>query len=314
MSESSIKAGDNRISDVDQSLELVRQSGNRLMSFSGISYSGRMLQIDEQPDVHLMEFGSGHPVLLIHGGGGGSAVWHRQIAALAQDFRVIAPDLPMFGLSAIPSRIDSIRDNISRLILRIMDTLEVDRAHIVGHSLGGLSAIGALIKAPHRFDKVALGASAGLGYEVPWVYRAASIPAIGEVLAVPNHKVHSNFFKRYAAVLAQETDESREVENYYYLVMARRGRYRRLLEGLRLFSDVRGQRDIISDRELESVEHSTLVIWGSHDRFFPEAHYKRAISEIPSAEGIVIPNCGHLPVVDAPERYTEMLSDWFNRP
>ena len=313
MNDPSIAAGFDKALGSDHSLELVKRSGDRLMSMSGLSYSGRVLQIDEQPDVHVMEFGSGHPLLLIHGGGGGGAVWHRQIAALAENYRVIVPDLPMFGLSAIPTRVNSIREDVSRLILGIMDVMGLETAHIVGHSLGGLSAIGALKRQPQRFDKVALVSSAGFGREIPWVYRATAIPIVGEIIAIPNRNLLARFFAKYEAQFATPSEEVEEHLNYHFLVMSRRGRYRRLLSGLRIFSGVGGQLDVLSESELKGIENPTLVVWGSDDRFFPVSHYERAVAEIPEAEGVRIPDCGHLPGVDAPERYTEILADWFTQ-
>ena len=86
----------------DDSMKRVHSAGDRLMSLSNLRYDGSFISVGEYENVHVMEFGSGPSVLLVHGAGSGGPAWHRQIAALAVDHRVIVPDVPMFGLSGMP--------------------------------------------------------------------------------------------------------------------------------------------------------------------------------------------------------------------
>ena len=97
----------------DENLDRIRESGNRLMSFSNLAYEGRFVSAAEFERVHVMEFGDRAPVILMHGAGMGGPVWHRQISALAHDHRVIVPDIPMFGLSDMPRRVCAPREQIS---------------------------------------------------------------------------------------------------------------------------------------------------------------------------------------------------------
>ena len=112
----------------DDSITRVRAAGDRLMSLSNLSYEGEFVSVGDYENVHVMEFGSGPPLLLVHGAGSGGPAWHRQIAALATDHRVIVPDVPMFGLSGMPHRIHSPREQIAEVILGIMDLMGIDSA------------------------------------------------------------------------------------------------------------------------------------------------------------------------------------------
>ena len=110
----------------DDSIKRVHAAGDRLMSLSNLRYEGAFVSVGHYENVHVMEFGCGPPVLLVHGAGSGGPAWHRQIAALAVDHRVIVPDVPMFGLSGMPDRIHSPREQIADVILGIMDLLDIE--------------------------------------------------------------------------------------------------------------------------------------------------------------------------------------------
>ena len=73
-----------------------------LLAQAGLDYSGGYVNVGGNR-VHYLDYGEGEPVLLLHGGGAGAAVWFRQIAALKDSYRVLAPDSPVFGLSSQPS-------------------------------------------------------------------------------------------------------------------------------------------------------------------------------------------------------------------
>ncbi len=295
----------------DASVEAIRAAGDALMSYSGLRYEGRYINALERKGIHIMEFGDGHPVVLLHGAGAGGAIWHRQIAALAATRRVIVPEIPVFGLSDLPTDVPPIRSGVGELVNAILDVLDVQHADIAGMSLGGLEAIGAVLHSPDRFEKLALVSSAGLGSDLPYIYRLARIPVLKRLLAKPTRTMSDSFFNRMEAQMSDESPERDAFMDYQFQVSQRTNRGNLILEGITRFSNWRGQSDIVPDEDLANIRTKTLVIWGDHDRFFPLTHANRAATIIPDATLEVIPNCGHLTAVDAPQELTAAMVRWF---
>ena len=295
----------------DASVEAIRAAGDALMSYSGLRYEGRYINALERKGIHIMEFGNGPPVVLLHGAGAGGAIWHRQIAALATTRRVIIPEIPVFGLSDLPTDVPPIRSGVGELINAILDALNVQHSDIAGMSLGGLEAIGAVLHSPERFDKLALVSSAGLGSDLPYIYRLARIPILKRLLAKPTRTMSDSFFNRMEAQMSDHSPERQAFMNYQFQVSQRNNRGNLILQGITRFSNWRGQSDIVPDEDLANIRTKTLVIWGDHDRFFPLTHANRAATVIPDATLEVIPNCGHLTAVDAPEQLTAAMVRWF---
>lgn len=100
-------------------------------------------------DLHIQEMGAGPPVLLLHGWPQDSFSWRKVMPRLADRHRVVAPDLRGFGRSGAPgSGYDGITFGADALAL--LDALEIERAHVIGHDWGGFAAFGLGIAAPQR--------------------------------------------------------------------------------------------------------------------------------------------------------------------
>lgn len=116
--------------------------------------------------IHLVEAGSGSPLLMLHGGGpGASGVsnYSRNIAALARRFRVLVPDLPGYGKSdKALSRTDPFGD-LAEAMLGLLDALGVRRAAVVGNSLGGACALRMALERPQRISRLVLMGPGGIG-------------------------------------------------------------------------------------------------------------------------------------------------------
>lgn len=115
-------------------------------------------------DVHLYEAGAGPPVLLLHGWPQDAWCWHYVIPLLADRYQLIAPDLRGFGQTGAP---DS--DNYNGLVLgadaiALLDALEIERSHLVGHDWGGFGAFAAAIAAPQRIASLVV-----LNTSPPWL-------------------------------------------------------------------------------------------------------------------------------------------------
>ncbi len=299
----------------DASVDAIQVAGSELMSFSGIRYEGRFLDVPSYTNVytnvHVMEFGAGPPLVLVHGASGGGAIWHRQIAELMQYRRVIVPDIPLFGLSDMPTNIVNVRSQLAEVVLGVMDEFGIARASIAGHSLGGFAVAGALIEAPERFDRAALVSPAGFGQGIEFGVRFAASPLLGYFTRHDIDIVHSVYFDRIEAQTSPPSPERDAVKHYGLNVNRRSGRLQRFRKGIRRFASLRGQTDVIDSASASAISAETLIIWGSEDRVIPASHAHYALDIVPNSTAEFIPNRGHLLQVEAPTRLTQLFNDWF---
>ena len=299
------------ISAPDESLESIRSAGERLMSLSNLRYEGRYVRAGGFQRIHVMEFGHGPPIVLLHGAGCGGAVWHRQIAALAMDHRVIVPDVPMFGLSEIPDRVDAPRTQIGDVVLGVMDALDVEVTDIAGHSMGALGAIGAMKREPERFERAMLMSSPGFGRGLNWLLRLASIRVMQRFIRYDSRRDRSFFFDRFEAQRSGPTSERELWKEFFFQVGRRNGEVPSFHQGLRAFTGVFGQHDRLSDSDLATIDVPTLLIWGDSDRIIPTRHSRRAVDSLRNARLEILDACGHLVQLEAPQRVTRLMVDWF---
>src|SRR5271165_7464523 len=116
--------------------------------------------------IFVAETGSDPAVVMLHGGGpGASGVsnYSRNIDALAQDFRVIVPDMPGYGRSAKGVDRSDPFGYLADHIRGMLDGLGIERAHLVGNSYGGSCALRLALDTPHRVDKLVLMGPGGIG-------------------------------------------------------------------------------------------------------------------------------------------------------
>lgn len=276
-----------------------------LLGRAGLEYSGGFVNAGDHR-IHYLDYGTGAPVVLVHGGGAGGATWYRQIAELSKHFRVIAPDNPVFGLSSQPGFPVPMPDITTGFLTSLMDGLGIESASFVGISLGGFAAARTASKYPERVDRLVIINSAGLGRDLPWGFRLIAMPALGWFLSRPHRWTHERFFERSEVVNPNVPDAGAYLE-YAFSVTANEGHSTSLRRNMPVFANLRGQRNILTDQELASIESDTLIIWGDQDRFFPVAHGERAESLIPRSRFVKLQECGHVAMLDQPERLNEEL-------
>jgi len=125
--------------------------------------------------IAYLEMGQGPPLLLIHGIAEAAWAWEVVIPALARRHRVIAPDLLGHGRSAKP-RGDYSLGSQATLMRDLMISLDVDRATLIGHSLGGGITMQFAYQYPERCERMVLVASGGLGRDVTFLLRSLGLP------------------------------------------------------------------------------------------------------------------------------------------
>ncbi len=261
--------------------------------------------------LHYLDYGEGEPVLLLHGGGAGGPIWFRQIAALKERYRVLVPDHPMFGLSSQSEIPPPLRSFSVKYVSGFLDALGLDRVRVAGLSLGGFIALCMAIEHPSRIERLALLDSAGLGTDLPWVFRLITLPVLGFVLPRPRKFMQDRFFAMMESAHPNGPG-SEEFKRYSFETTRNEGHPRALRKNTPSFATLRGQLSMLSDAELGKVQARTMIIWGEDDRFFPVSHAERAHGAIPDSRLHVLADTGHVSPWDQPEKVNRLLLDFFS--
>lgn len=252
------------------------------------------------------------PLVLLHGDGDSAISWRWVMPALASSYRVYAPDFPGFGDSAKPAppQTDYSPSFFARFLGAFLDALGHERAVVIGSSLGGLVAIRFALDAPERVTALGLVGSAGLGRAINPGFPSLTIPGWGE-LAIAWAKtplgaeqrawwrsvlLFANPGRVPAAWLAEQ-DRLARLPGFMEATVA----------ALRAVVDPGGQRYLVLG-ELSRLSVPTLVAWGTDDLVFPAAQARAAVARLPRGRLALIPDCGHLPHVECPDRFVAALA------
>lgn len=267
----------------------------------------------------LIEEGRGkdrEPVLLVHGVGGWAENWRPVMSALASTGRqVIALDLPGFGQSEAPPRVRYFGPEEAfypRFVLAAMDALKIERAHIVGNSMGGAIAYMTAVTAPTRTRSLVLVAPGGLGRDVAFFLRACSLPGFGLVARLPRPRgaarnVLRTCFYDAGRITPELYDEAERYGNSSFPEFVR---------ALSAGVGIRGVRRSLRDAWVARSSQFTgpaLVVWGREDFVLPLRHLTDVHQAVPQAQIALIERCGHMPQAERPDEFLAATLPFLDR-
>jgi len=251
--------------------------------------------------------GDGPPLLFLHGLGGLWQNWLLNIPYFMDRFRVIAPDLPGFGGSEMPTGRISIQ-GFARVIDRLCDQIGVDAPIVVGNSMGGFIGAELALAFPTRVRKLVLVSAAGISVEHMW---KEPVMAIGRLMAVGSARVGVRQLpvttrprlRRMALQLVVRYPERLSVPLASELVVGagKPG----FIGGLDAVFDYS-----FRDR-LPEIEIPVLIVWGRNDILIPveDAYeFQRLIG--PNARVVVFDDTGHLSMLERPSRFNALLDEF----
>jgi pimeloyl-ACP methyl ester carboxylesterase len=256
--------------------------------------------------------GSGPTVVLIHGMINSSRHWEGVAERLAGSYRVVAPDLIGHGDAATPRGDYSLGAHAAS-IRDLLTTIGVERATIVGHSLGGGVAMQFFYQFPQRTERLVLISSGGLGREVSPMLRGAALPVASPLLRLA---AQPRLVEAIAGAAAWMRDRG-DARSAYLTAIARAlrplqepGARRAFLQTLRSVIDFQGQHISARDRLYLLGEMATLIVWGERDRTIPLRHGREAEAAIPRCRFETLPRAAHFPHLEDPDGLAAILADF----
>jgi pimeloyl-ACP methyl ester carboxylesterase len=249
--------------------------------------------------------GDGLPVVFVHGLGGQWQNWLENVPRAAQERRVIAVDLPGFGLSE-PMREKVTIPAFGEFVLKLLDALGFERAHLVGNSMGGFVASEVAIQSPDRVDRLVLVSAAGISNasmaKAPVLTLARAATAITAFTAARHKAIASRPVSRHAALSLVARYPSQLKPDLVWEGMIKGTGKPGFDDALRasLSYDFR-------DR-LPEIRQPTLIVWGEYDSILPVRDADEFERLIEDSRKVVMENTGHVPMIERASAFNDMLS------
>ena len=256
--------------------------------------------------------GSGPPVVLIHGMVNSSRHWESVALQLADSYTVVAPDLIGHGDSATP-RGDYSLGAHAAVIRDLLASIGIDRATIVGHSLGGGVAMIFFYHFPQRTERLALISAGGLGPEVSPLLRSAAVPGASALLSLVAHpRLVQGIDNAGQSMRRRGHRKGAYVQAIARAMrpLERPGAREAFLQTLRSVIDTQGQRVSARDRLYLLDALPTLIVWGERDNTIPIEHGLYAHQAIPRSRFETLPRAAHFPHLEDPDGLAAVLRDW----
>ncbi len=257
--------------------------------------------------LRYLEGGTGPTVVLVHGFGGDADNWLLLAPLLNNDYRVLVPDLPGFGASEAPAddsyEVDRQADRLAALLAQLAPGEPV---HLAGNSMGGQIVAVMAARHPDQVASLALLDPLGIenepGIEPSPVMRAL---AEGRNLLLPEDR---RGFEQFLDVLFYRKPPAPGYLNDYY---ARRWvEQRPRLEAV--FEDI-SERYVPLAPLLGAIKAPVLILWGAEDQLLPAAGAQVLAAGLKSADTVVLPACGHLPMVEMPRETAAAYRSFLER-
>lgn len=243
--------------------------------------------------------GEGQPLVLCHGAGGNHAIWYQQVPAFAESRRVITWDHRGFGRSTDAAALGGPETAVGDL-RAVLDHLGVERAHLVGQSMGGWTALGYALEQPEQVMSLTL-ADTLAGITSPSIRRGFEqlSARLGEAGRAAGQ------LGRHPALddSLVERDPSRA---YLYQLLGGFGEPPVARIAPRLFSTQRPA------EALARLRVPVLFIVGDRDPLFPPRLVREAAAQLPDARVVEIPGCGHSPYFEAPGAWNAVLEQFLD--
>lgn len=276
-------------------------------------YEVHKVNLDDGRTIAFVDEGESEEVIIfVHGLGSYLPAWKKNIEELKNNYRTIAIDLPGYGKSSKEPH-EGTPEFYADVIFNFMKKLNIEKANIAGHSMGGQAAITMAIKYPQQVKRLILVAPAGIESftegQKEWFREVMTVQ--GVKLTPVNQlraNVYSNFYNMPDDAEFMITDrialrEAEQFDNYCYAVV----------------QSVNGMVDQPVVNLLDRITQPTLIVFGENDNLIPNPYlnpgYTSEVAQkgkelIPNSELVMIPECGHFLQFEKPEVFNEAVKNF----
>jgi 4,5:9,10-diseco-3-hydroxy-5,9,17-trioxoandrosta-1(10),2-diene-4-oate hydrolase len=259
------------------------------------------------------EVGGGLPLVMLHGGGPGASAWSNFGAALpgfAASFRTLLVDQPGFGQSDKPPVTANYFRFSSEIVVRLLDELGIEKAHVLGNSLGGGTATRLALSHPDRVGRLVLMGPGGLSLNLFHADPTEGVQRLMDFGANPSREALRAFISTMVVDQRLVTDEL--VEQRFADATAPGAREAMTSMGMSFYNPEWAE-DGMLWREVHRLRHRVLLTWGREDRVNPLDGALVALKQIPHAQLHVFPHSGHWAQLEVAEEFCEVTTAFLAR-
>lgn len=262
--------------------------------------------------IHYLTCGEGEPLVLVHGRGNAAAAFAPILPALAAGRRVLALDLPGWGLSGKPpfaghTASDAVA--VWRDALRaFLDDQGLEQADLAGHSMGGLAALAVALDAPERVRRLALIDSGGLGIDTPFDVRL--------YFRIKPERLNRWLGRRFFTWAISQDDprlaqERGPLFDFMYAVGTQKAVIPSGAHAFDKWVNLGGVHLDFRSR-LKELQMPVLLLWGDRDRLIPYSTALHAVRQIQTGRLVAFTHCGHSPHQERPADFARTLAAWLD--
>ncbi len=247
-------------------------------------------EIRQSGKFQFVEEGTGEPLVLLHGLFGALSNFRDLVEHFRKTHRVIIPMLPLFDLGLL----DTTVGGLAKFVTRFIESRGLGRVHLLGNSLGGTSALVYTLKNPGKVATLTLTGSSGLFEN-----------GMGETY--PKRGDYEYIRNKTALTFYDPAMATKELVDEVYGITNNRVKVLKIIALAK--SAIRHN---LGD-ELQDIKAPTCLIWGKNDTITPPMVAEEFKKLIPNAELHWIDKCGHAPMMEVPQEFNKILSDFLSR-
>jgi pimeloyl-ACP methyl ester carboxylesterase len=268
--------------------------------------TGKFITLDGH-STHYIEKGAGEPVILIHGFFFNSYLWNKNIDALADKFKVYAIDLWGFGYST-RDPMDYCYPLYADQLLKFMDALDIQKASLIGQSMGGGTSIFFSVNHRDRVNKLILVDPAGIPNPLPILGKITNLPKVGEFLL----GMKSDFYRKMVLSTTFIHDKGVITESYF--------------ENVTRFHKIKGTTEILLKilrkqffhtlpdeiHRLGEMDVPILIIFGRHDKAIPLERGEEMHNILRGSRLEIFEDAGHCPHDEQSQKFNQLAVDFLS--
>lgn len=256
--------------------------------------------VTEQGIVHYETLGRGRPVLLLHGWLGSWALWRDTIAILSKEFKVYALDFFGFGESLDRTANFSVPNYVA-LVDQFMERMGIDKAAVVGHSMGGTVSLSLSSRQPQKVVKVTVIGSPIEGKSLNWLLKLSGYRGVARVFWT-SPALMRLFMRGYAYRIARDGARvGTMIANDITKVSSES-----------FFMSIGTLRETDLRPDIGALPMAVMGIYGKYDRIVDPRQHQVLHQLVPQARIEYFDGSGHFPMMDEPDRFHDALRDFLH--